>query len=172
MKIVDEKGKLFGKLNVIDFLAIVVLIAAVIFVAVRFLLPKEGDSMGATTKLTYTVQVNGIDQPTYEEVMRHMAANEGRDQLMANGEMVDAYVTNVEATPHVNYATDAQGAVVRTVEDYADGRLDLTFTIEANVDNPTVNKVGTQEVRVGKSHIVKTVHFEFTYGTIMTCDWA
>lgn len=172
MKIVDEKGKLFGKLNVIDFLAIVVLIAALIFVAIRFLLPKAGDATAATTKLTYTVQVSGVDLPTYNEVMRHMAANDGRDQLMANGEMVDAYVTKVEFTPHVNYSVNAQGATVRSVEDYEGGRLDLIFTIEANVDNPTVNKVGTQEVRVGKGHIVKTVHFEFTYGTIMTCDWA
>lgn len=171
MKIVDEKGKLFGKLNIIDCLAILVLIAALIFAAVRFLLPRGNDAVGATTKLTYTVQVSGVDLPTYNEVMRHLANNDGRDQLMANGEMVDAYVTKVEMTPHVNYSVNDQGVTVRSVEDYSGGRLDLTFTIEANVDNPTVNKVGTQEVRVGKGHIVKTVHFEFTYGVIMTCDW-
>lgn len=172
MKIVDEKGKLFGKLNVVDFLAIIVLIAALIFVAARFLRGGGDSPVGTTTKITYTVQVNNIDRPTYDEVMRHMAAGDGRDQLMANGEMVNAYVTDVTATPHVNYSTNDQGITVRSVEDFADGRLDLVFTIEANVDNPTVNKVGTQEVRVGKGHIVKTVHFEFTYGTILTCDWA
>ena len=32
-------------------------------------------------------------------------------------------------------------------------------------------KVGTQEVRVGKGHILKTTHFEFNYGVIQTCEW-
>ena len=49
--------------------------------------------------------------------------------------------------------------------------LDLTFTIQANVVNAVTNEVGTQEVRIGKTHIVKTVHFELTNGTITTCTW-
>ena len=53
--------------------------------------------------------------------------------------------------------------------------LDLTFTIQANVVNAVTNEVGTQEVRIGKTHIVKTVHFELTNGIITTCEaepWA
>ena len=41
MKIVDEKGKLFGKINLIDFLALVLVVAALVLMAVRFLLPAE-----------------------------------------------------------------------------------------------------------------------------------
>ena len=36
--------------------------------------------------------------------------------------------------------------------------------------NAVTNEVGTQEVRIGKTHIVKTVHFELTNGTITTCE--
>lgn len=171
MKIIDEKGKLFGKINVIDLLVLVLIVAALILVAARFLAPSGSNVIDSTTKLTYTTQVSGVDQSIYDEVQRQMSDAGGKDQLMADGKLVDAYITGVEATPHVNYSVDAQGNVVRSVEDYDGGRLDLTFTVEANVADPITNKVGTQEVRVAKPHILKTTHFEFTYSTILTCDW-
>lgn len=170
MKLIDEKGKLFGKLNIIDLLVIVVVIAALAFAALR--LRGGNDPVASTTKLTYTTMVTGITDDTYQEVLRHIEANGGKDQLMADGALVDGFVTAVSAQPHVNFATAASGEVVRSVEDPDNGgRWDLIFTVEANVVNPTTNKVGTQEVRVGKNHILKTVHFEFPYSTIMTCDW-
>ncbi len=172
MKLVDEKGKLFGKLNIIDLLAILVLIAAVIFAAVRFLGPSDGDSAVSGAKLTYTAMVGAVEPDVYAEVLRQMEAAGGRDQLMANGDLVDAYVVNVEAVPHVNYTADAAGNMVRSEEDYDNGRLDVTFTIEANVPDVTTSLVGTQEVRVGKAHIVKTTHFEFGYSVITSCNWA
>lgn len=170
MKIVDEKGKLFGKINVIDLLVVLVLVAAVVFLAVRFL-GGGTNVVNQTTKITYTTTALSVEPATYEEVLRHMELAGGKDQLMANGELVDGYVVKAEAVPHVNYSTDAQGNVVRSVEDYEGGRLDVTFTVEANVADPIATKVGTQEVRVAKNHILKTVHFEFPYSTIMTCDW-
>lgn len=172
MKIVDEKGKLFGKLNIIDLLAILVLVAAVIFAAARFLGPSVDDSAASGAKLTYTTMVGAVEPAVYDEVLRQIEAAGGRDQLMANGEMVDAYVVDVEAVPHVNYSADAAGNIVRSEEDFPDGRLDVTFTIEANVPDVTTNLVGTQEVRVGKTHIVKTTHFEFGYSVIASCDWS
>ncbi len=171
MKIVDEKGKLFGKINLIDLLALIIIAAALIFLAVRFLGGSGSDVINGATKLTYTAQVQAVDKATYDEVMRQMELVDNKDQLMANGELLNAYVTKVEAVPHVSYNTDAAGNMLRSVEDYPDGRLDLTFTVEGEVADPTTSKLGTQEVRVGKSHILKTTHFEFAYSIIMTCDW-
>lgn len=170
MKLIDEKGKLFGKINIIDLLVIVVVIAALAFAALR--LRGGSNPVDATTKLTYTTMVSSVDNATYQEVLRQLDAAGGKDQLMADGALVDAFVTDVTAQPHVNHAVAANGEMVRSVEDPDQGgRWDLTFTVEANVVNPTTNKVGTQEVRVAKNHILKTVHFEFSYSTIMTCDW-
>ncbi len=171
MKIIDEKGRLFGKINLVDLLAIVIVAAALIFLAVRFLGGSGNDVINGATKLTYTAQVQAVDQATYDEVMRQMELAGGRDQLMADGKLVDGYVTKVEATPHVSFNTDASGNMVRSEENYDGGRWDLTFTVEANVADPITNKVGTQEVRVAKSHILKTVHFEFAYTNIITCEW-
>lgn len=172
MKLVDEKGKLFGKINLIDLVVLVVVIAALAFAALRLTGGKGANPVTSSTKLTYTARVNGIDNVTYEEVLRQMEAAGGRDQLMADGALVDGFVTKVEAVPHVNYVETAEGEVKYFEEDTDNGgRWDVTFTVEANVPDPTTNKVGTQEVRVGKSHILKTTHFEFSYSVITTCDW-
>lgn len=172
MKLIDEKGKLFGKINIIDLLVLVVVIAALAFAAFRLLGGGDANPVDAATKLTYTARVGPVDQETYDEVLRQLEAAGGRDQLMADGELVDGYVTGVVAEPHKTYEADANGQVVASTEDPANGgRYDLIFTVEANVPSVTTNKVGTQEVRVGKTHILKTTHFEFSYATILTCDW-
>lgn len=171
MKIIDEKGKLFGKINLIDLLVVVILIAAVLFLALRFVKGSSTDPVSSPTKLTYTTQVSGVSPELYAEVQRQLDNAGGRDQLMANGDLVDAYITGVTATPHVNLQPDANGVITSSVEQGDRARLDLVFTVEANVANPTTNTVGTQEVRVGKSHILKTTHIEFSYGVILTCDW-
>lgn len=171
MKIIDEKGKLFGKLNLIDLLVVLVLIAALLFLAFRLTRGSNANPVNSSTKLTYTTLVTGITPDVYAEVQRQLANAGGRDQLMASGDLLNAYVTNVTATPHINYQPDDNGVVTASVETGDNARLDLIFTVEATVVNPIVNEVGTQEVRVGKTHILKTTHFEFAYGSVLTCDW-
>ena len=39
MKVADEKGRLFGKINIIDLLVIIVILAAVCFAVFRYVLP-------------------------------------------------------------------------------------------------------------------------------------
>lgn len=176
MKLVDEKGKLFGILNIIDLLVILLLIVAVALIGWK-VLKKDGASNANRTILTYTVEVKGVDQEVYEGIKAYVPGESGiGDQLMANGEMVDAYVTSVTAAPHEGglTMTDVNGTTM-TFPVQGDDTLDLTFTIQANVVNAVTNEVGTQEVRIGKTHIVKTVHFELTNGIITTCEaepWA
>lgn len=170
MKLVDERGKLFGKLNIIDLLVILLLIVAVALIGWK-VTRKDGASNASRTILTYTVEVEGVDKEVYEGIKAYVPGESGiGDQLMANGEMVDAYVTSVTATPHEGGVTmtDVNGTTLTfPVEE---DTLDLTFTIQANVVNAVTNEVGTQEVRIGKTHIVKTVHFELSNGIITTCE--
>ena len=65
MKVVDEKGKLFGKLNIIDLLVIVLLLVAVVLVVFK-VLAKDGAVGAQHTVLTYTVEVKGVDPEVYE----------------------------------------------------------------------------------------------------------
>ena len=54
MKVVDEKGKIFGRLNIIDLLVVLLLIAAVALVGYKATHRAE-NAGGGTTVLTYTV---------------------------------------------------------------------------------------------------------------------
>lgn len=161
MKLVDEKGKLFGKLNIVDLLVIIVIVAAAALLAFKFL---GGGSVGngAAPKLIYTVRVMEVDQATYENVCQYVDSASGlRDQLMANGQLLDGYIVDVTATEHVASPNDEVGGET----------LDLLFIIEATPSDTVQNTVGTQEVRIGKTHIVKSQHIEFENGVIMTCQW-
>lgn len=170
-----KDGKLFGKINIIDLLVLVIALAAVITVGLKLTgrmggLPGGGEG----TAITYTVRVQGVDREVAAAVEEFIeqAKSQGTpgDQLMSNGNLLDGYVTGVTAAPHEAKAVlDAEGShiLIPVLED----TLDLTFTIEGYVDETVKSALGTQEIRVGRSHIVKTTHFELLDGEILSCQW-
>lgn len=167
MKLINEKGKIFGKLNVIDLIALVLIIAVGAFVVLKLSGVQAGAGLGNATKLTYTVKVTDVDRGIYDSIQKSIPS-----QLMSSGEMLDAYVVSVEAAPSEGTTLDAavkNGDQV-TLKTKKKDTYDLIFTIEANVKNTVTNELGTQEVRVGKSHIVKTSQFELEKGVILTCE--
>lgn len=169
--ILDEKGRLFGKINIIDLLVILLVVIGIAFFVIKS--NSKGSSViGAAApqgRITYTVKVEGVEPQIAQEVTDWVAQGENGDQLLAGSNLLDGYVTAVETLPHFNYGTNSEGVVVTSEE--VDGRVDLLFSITATVDNTTTNVVGTQEVRTGKAgHIVKTAHFELYNGVIMSCQ--
>lgn len=170
MGLVDKNGKVFGKLNIIDLLVILLLVAAVVLMAIK-ILAKDGASNTQHTLLTYTVEVEGVDPEVYKGIQEYIPADGSGDKLMANGEMLDAWVVGVASAPHDDGLTMTDINGNKLTFPVNDESLDLTFTIKANVVNNVTNEVGTQEVRIGKTHIVKTIHFELINGTITTCLW-
>ena len=137
MKIIDEKGRLFGKLNLIDLLVIVLLIAAVAAVAWKLVGKKAAETVANTGRtITYTVTVEDVNREAAE-----FASTQIGKSLVNNSKVVDAAVTEREDGTHV----------------------DLAVTIEGQGQfTGNVYKVGAQEVRVGYEYIVKTSEFELT----------
>ena len=89
MKLVDEKGKLFGKLNIVDLLVIIVIVAAAVLLAFK-LLGGSGGVGAAVPQVTYTVRVMEVDQATYDSVRQYVDSASGKqDQLMANGQLLE-----------------------------------------------------------------------------------
>ena len=172
MKVVDEKGKLFGKLNVIDLLVIILIIAAAVVVGVKLL--GGGDAGGAeSTQLTYTVHLTAQDADLVDQLAAYVnTATGARDQLMAGGSLVNGYIVDYWTEP-TQYNRIANGSVeiYDAAAAEAAGLVDIYIVIEAGVANTTTNEVGTQEVRIGKTHIVKTAHLEFDCGVIESCTW-
>lgn len=168
MKILDEKGRLFGKLNLIDLIAILLVVAAVAVLGIRFL-GKPADPYVGQEMVTvdYTVLCRSVPNELIEGFKGEVG-----EQLMAAGSMVDGcYITNVEILPAYIYLTS------ETAEDgyimaESQQNVDVLFTISGIA--PKKNNafsVGTQEIRIGKSHIVKTINMEYT-GTILTLEVA
>ena len=168
----DEKGRLFGKISIVDLLVLILLVAIVAVLGLK-LLGRNGTLPGASSgaaKITYTVQVNNVYPEVYEGILPYVE-QEGGDQLMASGNLLSGYVVAVEAVPHDSNTVSVNSSTGALTFPLADDLLDLTFTVEATVPDAATNELGTQEVRIGKSHNLKTTHFEFASGIITGCEW-
>lgn len=176
MKLIDEKGRVFGKLNIIDLLALILIAAVAVFVGVKLGGPSESDdgaTPGESAMIRYRVQVNSVDPSTYAVLEQYVNAAEGKkDQLLSNATLIDGYVVDCEASPHISYVATDDGQVKAVESSGNDDRLDVIVTIEALVPNSVTNTVVSQEVRAGKvGYTVKTAHIEFLSGTVLSVEW-
>lgn len=169
MKVVDEKGRIFGRINVIDLLVLLAILFVGIIVGGKLLGSNEG-GLGGSTKLIYTVKVNDVAPEVFESIQQISFP----DQLMAAGDMLNGNVVSMDSEPSkgqvYQVSPNTQGGM--ELHTSAKDSYDLTFTIEAYVANDVKNELGTQEIRVGKTHIVKTRQFELEKGVIVSCERA
>ncbi len=173
MKVMDEKGKLFGKLNIIDLIVIVFVIAAVVVVGIK--LASREEATVPATRLTYTVRVTAQSEQLAQRLSDYVDTASGkRDQLMSNDKLVNAYIIDYWTEPS-RYNKLSNGTVelfdAAAMEASEANLVDICFVIEAVVEDTVTNMVGSQQVRMGKDHIVKTTHLEFSNGTIESCVW-
>ena len=166
MSVIDQKGRFFGKLNIIDVLVVILIIAAIAVLGMK--LTSHSDSAGGEgQQVVYTVLVRDVEPEVYENIKGLIPG-----QLYAEDELQNAYVTKVEATPVEESAVvlEKNSYGTTTVTQGIPGNYDLVFTIEGYVQDNISSKLGSQEIRVGKTHIVKTTEFELEYGTILSCE--
>ena len=173
MKIVDENGKLFKKINLVD--AVVALLLAIIVIAVGYKAVSAGiaakherDAANASMAyensphLIYKVVCTNTPKEVAEAFEAQMELPQAERQLMSMGNLLEGYITECTIVPVAESAgadeasTDGEeGAAVDSE------RYKVYFTIEVvPVENEGIYSIGTQEVRVGKSHIVKTNNIE------------
>ena len=90
MSIIDNKGKLFGKVNIIDFIAVVLIIAVVALLGTKLLTNDSVGLAGPGQPVVSTVKVENVDEDVYEFIQDNLPS-----QLMANGQLQNGYVTAV-----------------------------------------------------------------------------
>ena len=182
MKLFDEKGKLFGKINIVDLLVVVLILAVILVVGTKVLGGQEGgDSPSAsdpavTTEavLTYTVRVTAQREDVAEQLAQFVNPAEGKkDQIVHGGVPVaNAYVVDYWVEPcRYNVITSGEIEIIGATEADAAGLVDICLVVEAAVEDVTTNTVGLLEVRLGKNHILKTAHMEFATGFVTACKW-
>ena len=163
MKLVNEKGKLFGLVNLVDFLVIAALVLVLGGIGYKVLSSAIAEQLSPLQEITVTTRVRGIHPrvvPTIENAVG--------EQLVAGNDFVkNAYLESVSFEPYVTQQTTDEGKVVDAVDPT---RLDALFVITAKVArNTPIIKIGTQEIRVGLGHFMKTRSIEFST-TIETVD--
>lgn len=164
MKLLDEKGRLFGKINLVDLLVIVVILVVAIGVLWKAFGDNIESAVSANTDntLTYEVVCYGVDNDVCDTVAQDYVG-----QLMSNGELVDGYVVDCQVEPYYITNVGDDGSSLAAA---SQTRSNLRFVIVVSLDNGDIsNTVGSQEVRVGKSHIVKTCDIEVT-GTVTALE--
>ena len=150
-------------INPID-LIVIVLILALGAVGAYKLLANRGGGEKQSVQVTYKVKAEAQDLRTYESLKKKVPA-----QLMAGESLYPGYVVDVTTEPCNFFTVGDDGNLIMTEDK---DLVNIIFTIQCTLTNGAVqtNKIGTQEVRIGKSHIVKTEYFELT-GDIISMDW-
>ncbi len=157
MKLVDKNGKLFKKFNLVD--AIVLLLAVVILAALGWKVVGSGLSAaqerkeaalakayGSSPHLVYEVVCRDVPEEVAASFEEQMTLPQADRQLMSNATPVEGYITACSYEPQEE-----------------EGLCTVYFTMETVlVDKEGIYSVGSQEVRIGKSHIVKTYNIETT----------
>ncbi|MCQ5131027.1 DUF4330 domain-containing protein [Butyricicoccus faecihominis] len=166
MKVINEKGKLFGVINIVDLLVLLAAIAVVLGVGYKLFGPQIEAATQKQVEMTAVIRVRGATPFLVAEVERNSQVGK---QLVSGNDYVNATIEDMYIDDYVQQVTTADGRIV----DALDGtKRDLVFTIKTTVAQGTASpKIGTQEVRAGRTFILKTNDFETT-GNIDSVDIA
>lgn len=145
MKLIDEKGKLFGKINVIDLL-IILLILAVVAIG-GYKMAKGGVGV-SDKKVTATVVFKGtkITDEVADKNLLSYALVTGPNQF--NGKIIDAQKVPTEVYDKETGMTIESG--------YNDFYVTAEVTLS---DRANTYKLGSTELRVGDEYELKTKDF-------------
>ncbi len=162
-EIMEEKAKRIGKFNIVDIIAVLLILAVLAFAGIKLAHRDGGEAAeAAMTKVTYVVRAEGVPVELYDNCLEHLPS-----PLMASGALVGGQIESVEKVPYYVLGPDGQW-----VEDPDHVTLYFTVTTETPTTEVMTTKVGDQEVRIGKKdYILKSEYIEINGGTIIDVKW-
>lgn len=166
MKIINEKGKLFGVINIVDLFVLIAAIAVIAGVGYKLFAPQIETLTNPQVSMTAVVRVRGATPFLVGEAERNPQVGK---QIVSGNSFVNATITDMTVEDYVQQMPTADGRIVDALDP---SKKDLVFTIETTIPQGTASpSIGTQEVRAGRTFIVKTNDFETT-GIIEVVDIA
>jgi len=151
VKFINEKGKLFGIINPVDLIVIILLLSIIGGIGYRLVsarLNTEGATIFDDEKEAYVTLYASLVTPEVAEAIKI------GDKLIANNQYTDAEVVDVKVEPAAYVSPNSEGKAVKSEHPLW---KDLTITVKGKVNTSNVIlKVGEQEVRVGFPFIFKT----------------
>ncbi len=167
MKLIDEKGRIFSKLNIVDLIVILVIIAMIAAAVVKVTSGSASQESGGNTEQTeeqycYATIIARL-QP--EEVGNNLKVG---DHLVANGGYTDAEIVDVQMKAADYVGVNSEGQTVKSEHPMW---KDITIVAKQKLDPSDVTlKLGGQEIRVGYDFIIKTQMVE-TKATVRNIEW-
>lgn len=157
----EQKAKRIGKFNVIDIIAVLLILAVVAFAGYKLMNRGGGEAQVEKVKVTYQVKAEGVPAELYENTKKHLPS-----KMMASGAYVGGEIVDVEKEPYYVLGPDGQW-----VEDPYHVNLIFTAETEVAAGSIMLSKVGEQEIRVGKEHIIKSEFVEVMDTIIIDVQW-
>ncbi|MBR6747723.1 MAG: DUF4330 domain-containing protein [Clostridia bacterium] len=155
MKLINEKGKLFGLINLVDLGCILIVVLLAAGLGWKLLGNQVQTAVAPTTTMTTTMRVRGVYPYAFDDFANYDFV--GEKLVMGTG-FVDAVITDVAVEPYHVQNVTADGDLVPCDDPE---RVDIVFTVESQVPSGSaVYKIGTQEVRMGRTFILKTDIYE------------
>lgn len=151
MKIVNEKGKLFGLVNLVDLIiaaAVICLVGAIIW---QLAGDKVSEAVSPEAEMTVVMKVAGCHPDLVAEAQRQDPVGQ---HLISGGVVLDAYISDFWVEDYVTQVESASGEIVDSQDP---SKKTLCFEIKSSVpQNTATPKIGSQEVRSGMTYILKT----------------
>lgn len=154
MRLLDEKGRLFGLINIVD-LTILILAAALIFG-----LYNKFQTMAKPQNQPVIVQV--LCRGVHPDIAGQVAPG---DKMIANGSFVPLELKSVSAAPaRITYSVPKGGPEL--VSGVDPGLRDLTITLQGVATSLTADlTLYGQEIKAGRSFVIRSQTYQLE-GTI------
>lgn len=151
MKVIDEKGRIFGKINIFDLIILLALLIAIGAVGYKVISDKmKASGIAPTTTYIVTVKSSAMP-PSYTEALKK------DDKIyFDNFGYVNAKIVGVSEEPAMITVQTSDG---RLIETQSPNLVDVTVEIEVvdSHDTPDI-RVGRYAVAVGGKFTVKTIY--------------
>ena len=151
MKFIDEKGRIFGKINIFDLIVLLALIIVAGGVGYKVVKDKA-EAAGKIPTKTYIVTVKSSAMPeTYSEALK-------KDPRIYydNDQFVNAKIIDIREEPAVITVQTDDGKLIEAVSpDLKDVYIDLE--VEDKQDLPDI-RIGRYAVAVGGKLTVKSIY--------------
>lgn len=161
MKLIDEKGKLFGKINVIDFVIVIIVIGLLAGVGYKlFIQDNNGVTEQPTKKeqVKITFMIKGCT-PEVQEALKQ------GDKLIINNEISNVEILNIEVSDNQTTTVNDQGEVIVTTNPTM---IDMRITVETEADASKAGvSVNGEMMKVNADFVVETTDF---YGNSKIID--
>lgn len=149
MRVIDEKGKLFGLINIVDLLVLLAILLVIGGAAYKIKGQKGSDAVR-------TVRATVLATALRPEMLTGIKVG---DRMVSGSSFTDVVIKEIDIRPAYMITTDSQGQRVEAYDPYL---KDLIVVVEGKtVISGGVINLGGQEIRSSKDYYIKSLTYDF-----------